>query len=139
MSVLPFERRRRRSSNTFEAITLQLEYILQEQGLRNFVLGDDRGLLVAHAGHRDDAHVLAAYAPVIAQCRDKERYYEVIDGVREHVPEVGPSTVAFRTFEVDGHVLHLAIVGAGRLDHANVYRAVGGVRRILGESTQVAA
>lgn len=139
MSVLSFERRRRRSSNTFEAITLQLEYILQEQGLRNFVLGDDRGLLVAHAGHHDDAHVLAAYAPVIAQCRDKERYYEVIDGVREHVPEVSPSNVAFRTFEVDGYTLHLAIVGAGRLDHAHVYRAVGGVRRILGESTQVAA
>lgn len=140
MSVIPFERRRRRSSNTFEAITLQLQYILEEQGLRNFTLGDERGLLVAHAGRADDAHVLAAFAPVVANCADKERYYDILDSMRSHIPEVTASNVAFRSFEVDGHPLHLAIHGeAGRLNHANIYRAVAGVRRILAETDQIAA
>lgn len=140
MSVIPFERRRHRSSNTFEAIKLQLEYILAEQGLHNFTLADDRGLLIAHAGRADDAHVLAAYAPVMAGCNDKARYYDVIDKVSAHIPEVNHANIAFRTFEIDGHQMHLVIHGeAGRLNHANVYRAVGGVRRILGEMDRVAA
>lgn len=140
MSVINFERRRRRSSNTFEAITLQLEYILEEQGLSNFTLADDRGLLIAHAGRADDAHVLAAYAPVIANCFDKAEYYLVLESVKSHVPEVTPDNVAFRMFSVDGHTLHLIIHGeSGRLNHGDVYRAVNGVKRILAEDTQVAA
>ncbi len=140
MSVIPFERRRRRSTNTFEAIKMQLEYILEQQGLKNFTLGDERGLLVAHAGRADDAHVLAAYAPVIANCHDKAAYYDVLDGVKSHVPEITAENVAFRTFEVEGHPLHLIIHGeAGRLAQSDVYRAVNGVKRILGESAQVAA
>lgn len=135
MSVIPFERRRRRSTNTFEAIKLQLEYIFQEQGLTNFTLADERGLLIAHAGRTDDAHVFAAYAPVAAQCTDKERYYDLLERVRYNIPGVTASNIAFRTFEVEGHVMHLIIHGeAGRLNHANVYRAVSGVRRIFDES-----
>lgn len=134
MSVLTNERRRRRSNNAFEAITLQLQYILEEQGLTCFVLGDDRGLLVAHAGHDSDAHVLAAYAPVIAACNDKDEFFDALDGVGVHIPEVNAANVAFRTFEVDGHTMHLAIHNTGKsLNHADVYRAVGGVRRILNE------
>ena len=133
------ERRRQRSSNTYEAIRLQLEYILQEQGLSNFVLGDSRGLVLGYAGHGDDAHVLAAYAPVVAQCVEKSRYYDVLEKIQKFIPEASAGSVAFRTFQVDGEVLHLCIQGQeGRLNHANIYRAVSGVRRILDESRAAA-
>lgn len=137
MSVIPLlpERRRNRSANTYEAIKLQLEYILKEQGLQNFTLGDSRGLVLAYAGRADDAHVLAAYAPVVANCTDKERYYEVLEKVQSFVPEVNAQSVAFRTFEVEGEVMHLCLLGeAGKLNHAHVYRAVSGVRRIVDQS-----
>lgn len=141
MSVIKFgrDRRRRRSSNTYEAITYQLEYILEEQGLQNFVLGDSRGLLLATAGRQDDAHVLAAYAPVVAKCMDKSRYYDVIDRIGGFIPEADPQTVAFRTFDVYGEQLHLVLLGeAGKLNQISIYRAVTGVRRIL-EETRAAA
>lgn len=141
MSVIPFghDRRSRRSNNTYEAIQLQLAYILEEQGLLNFCLGDSRGLLMASAGRDDDAHVLAAYAPVIAGCTDKRRYQDVLDRINQHVPEASEQSVAFRTFEVDGETLHLCLLGeVGKLNHANIYRAVRGVRRILDETRAAA-
>lgn len=137
MSVIPLlpERRRNRSNNTYEAIRLQLEYILNEQGLRNFVLGDSRGLVLSFAGRSDDAHALAAFAPVVAHCTDKNRYYDVMDKISSFVPEANAQTVAFRTFELEGEMMHLCILGdAGRLNHANIYRAVSGVRRIMDQS-----
>ena len=140
MSVIPFERRRRRSTNTFEAIKLQLQYIQQERDLANFVLADDRGLLVAHAGRADDAHVLAAYAPMVAESANRDVYFEALESMQQHIPEITPTSVAIRSFEVDGHVLHLAIQARStRLRHDDVYRAVAGVRRILGETSRVAA
>ena len=139
MSVIPFERRRRRSTNTYEAIKFQLEHIFEKQGLLNFTLGDSRGLLLASAGREDDAHVLAAYAPVVAKCTSKTRYYDILDKIETFIPEASPSSLAFRRFEVDGEEMHLCILGeAGKLNHANIYRAVTGVRRILDE-TRIAA
>lgn len=134
IQLLP-ERRRQRSSNTYEAIRLQLEYILEQHELCNFTLGDSRGLVLGYAGRADDAHVLAAYAPVVAKCVDKDHYYDVLEKVQNFIPGVTASSIAFRTFEVDGEILHLCIHGQeGKLYHANVYRAVSGVRRILDES-----
>lgn len=139
MSVIPFERRRRRSDNAFEAITLQLEYIHNEQQLNNFVLADENGLLIAHAGRADDAHALAAYAPVVAECQEKHDFFDVVDALREHVPEVNTSNLSVRTFDVDGYKMHLVLVGERRrLNHSNVYRAASGVKRILREG-EVAA
>jgi hypothetical protein len=141
MSVIPFghERRRRRSSNTYEAIKFQLEHIFEQQNLLNFVLGDSRGLLLANAGRSDDAHVLAAYAPVVAKCTTKSRYYDIVDKIQTFIPEASPSSVAFRTFVVDGEEMHLCILGEqGRLNHADIYRAVSGVRRILDEERKAA-
>lgn len=141
MSVIEFshERRRRRSNNTYEAIKFQLEHIFEKQGLRNFTLGDSRGLLLANAGRADDAHVLAAYAPVVAKCTTKSRYYDILEKIQDFVPEASANSVAFRTFVVDGEEMHLCILGEeGRLNHADIYRAVSGVRRILDEARKAA-
>ncbi len=137
MSVIPLlpERRRNRSNNTYEAIKLQLEWIQKEQDLKSFVLADSRGLILSFAGRAEDAHALAAYAPVVAACTDKNRYYDIVEKVAQFVPEANLQNIAFRTFEVEGETMHLCLLGdAGQLNHANIYRAVSGVRRIVDES-----
>lgn len=137
MSVIPFvpERRRRRSANTYQAIKFQLEYIFGNQNLRNITVGDSRGLLLAYAGDAQDAQALAAYAPLIANCTNKTRYEDLLERVRTFVPEAAQDTFAFRSFVVDGEELHITLVGeSGKLSHADLYRAVSGIRRIIDES-----
>ena len=141
MSVIPFvpERRRRRSTNTYEAIKFQLEYIFDNQDLRNITIGDSRGLLLAYAGHVEEAQVLAAYAPLISDCTEKRRYEDIMDRVRGFIPDAADDTMAFRSFFIDGEELHITLVGQpGALSHADLYRAVAGIRRILDESKAAA-
>lgn len=137
MTVLPFtpERRKRRSNNTYEAIKFQLERIFDAEELRNLTIGDSRGLVLAYAGHIEEAQVLAAYAPLISQINNKENYESVIDRVRAFIPDAARDTMSFRAFEIDGEELFITIVGApGKMNHADLYRAVSGVRRILDEN-----
>ncbi len=140
MSVIEFlpERRRRRSGNTYEAIRLQLEHIFERRGLRCFTLGDDRGLTLAHAGHGQEAEVMAAYAPLLATTTNRERRMEIFNRIRSFVPDASESTVAIRTFHVDGEVLHLCVLGEAGVQHTDLYRAISGVRRILGQALQAA-
>lgn len=140
MNVIDFgqERRRRRSSNTYEAIRLQLEHISQTQGLRNFTLGDNRGLALAHAGQVTESEILAAYAPLLATCLDRQRRAQIFEKLRQFVPDASESSLQIRTFSIDGEVLHLAILAHTAVKHTDLYRAVSGVRRILSQS-QIAA
>ncbi len=140
MSVIKLrsERRRRRSQSTYEAIRLQLEHLYQQYGLRNFTLGDSRGLVLAHAGHAQESDVLAAYAPIIANCVDKTRRGDVIDKIQKFIPDANDGSVHVRSFDVDGETLHLTVVGHSGGKHADLYRAVSGIRRILAR-TAVAA
>lgn len=136
MSILSFtpapERRRQRSKQACQAITLQLRYILEREGLRNFTLGDSRGLVIASAGHDDESEVMAAYAPMIANCMARGRKDTIFEKVRQFVPGVFDETCHVKTFEVDGEQLYLTLLGApGVYQHVGVYRAVTGVRRIL--------
>lgn len=140
MNVIDFgqERRRRRSSNTYEAIRLQLEHISRTQGLRNFTLGDNRGLALAHSGQTTESEILAAYAPLLATCLDRQRRAQIFDKLRQFVPDATENSLQIRTFAIDGEVLHLAILGNTAVKHTDLYRAVSGVRRILAQS-QIAA
>ena len=141
MSVLPFasERRRQRSENTYEAIKFQLEFIHESQALRNIVVADSRGLLIACAGDTEDANVLAAYAPLMARTIEKTRYLDIMERVKGFIPELREERAAFRTFNIDGEDLFICLVGkAGVMRHADLYRAVSGIRRIFGESSQAA-
>ncbi len=133
MNVIEFqpERRRRRSSNTYEAIKLQLEYIFEKEDLRSFVLGDSRGLMLAHAGHLQEAEVLAAYAPLLARSADRVRRQKIYGKLRKFVPDATSESVYIRTFNIDGEVLHLCILGHGGVKHNDLYRATTGIRRII--------
>lgn len=141
MSVIKLrsERRRRRSKSTYEAIRFQLEHLYEQYGLRNFTLGDTRGLVLAHAGHPQEADVLAAYAPIIAKCANPDRRDEVIDKVRHFIPDASDKTVQVRSFDVDGETLLLTVVSHEGGKHADIYRAVTGVRRILSRNGSTVA
>ena len=141
MSVITLrsERRRRRSSSTYEAIRLQLEHLFNQYGLRNFTLGDSRGLVLARAGHPQESDVLAAYAPILANCADKGRQADIIEKIQHFIPDAAPETVQVRSFKVDNVTLHLTVVAETGGKHADIYRAVSGIRRILARTSSVAA
>jgi hypothetical protein len=141
MSVIKLrsERRRRRSSSTYEAIRFQLEHLYHQYGLRNFTLGDSRGLVLAHAGHPQEADVIAAYAPILASCVDKQRQHDIIEKIQRFIPDAAPQTVQVRSFEVDGETLHLTVVAETDGKHADLYRAVSGIRRILARTSATVA
>lgn len=141
MTVIPFapERRRQRSTNVYEAIKFQLEGIYSANELRNLTIGDSRGLLLAYAGHIEEAQVLAAYAPLISRVEDKDKYHEVMDRVRGFIPDAASDTLSTRSFVVDGEELFITLVGApGKLQHNDLYQAVSGIKRIL-STDQIAA
>lgn len=127
------ERRRRRSTNTYQAIRYQLEHILNTQGLRCFTLGDTRGLILSWAGGSFEAEALCAYAPLLATCMDRERRAQIFGRLQKIVPEASEKTLEIRTFTVDGEALHLCVLSHSAVKHTDLYRAVSGVRRIFGQ------
>ncbi len=134
MSVIPLipERRSRRSEQTYRAITFQLEHVWELHGLRNFTLSDANGLVLAGAGHGEESRVVAAYAPLVAKCLNRERRDAVLDEIRSLVPILhGDEDLCVRSFFVDGERLFLCAVGdnGAGLD-ASIYRALTGIRRI---------
>jgi hypothetical protein len=60
------DRRRERSSDPQEALTLQLSYVRSEAGLDALVLASHDGLAIAHAGDLDLCSELAALAPLLS-------------------------------------------------------------------------
>lgn len=137
MSVLelPPERRQRRSSQAGHAIMLQLEWIFEREGLRNFTLGDGNGLVIASAGQLSESDVLAAYAPLLARTFDRERRANIFSKIQQFMPDVDARSLHVRAFEIDGEPLYLALLGQpGVYQHVGLYRAITGVRRILRQS-----
>jgi len=128
------ERRRRRSSNTYEAIRLQLDHISKNQHLKNFTLGDNRGLTLAYSGESFESEILAAYAPLLAKCLDRSRRAQIFERLQQFVPFATEQNLQIRSFAIDGEVLHLAVLADNCAKHTDLYRAVSGVRRILDQS-----
>lgn len=136
MTAHPFaaERRRRRSQQTLEALTYQLEHIFHREDLHNFTLGDSRGLLIAQAGDIHESEVLAAYAPMLAHSVSRRYRRQVLSRVNSVVPTITVDSIHVRQFTLDGQKLFLTLVGRpGVYQHVSLYRAITGVRRIFGQ------
>ncbi|MBA2664704.1 MAG: hypothetical protein H0U74_20625 [Bradymonadaceae bacterium] len=141
MTVLEMsnERRRSRSKQAIQAIMLQLEHIYSREKLRNFTLGDSRGLVIASAGEQFESDALAAYAPLLARCVDRQCRQSILANVDNFVPGVDERSLHVRTFEIDGEELYLSLVGQpGVYQHVGLYRAITGVRRIFRQSALAA-
>ena len=126
------ERRKKRSEKMYRAIQYQLEHVFDAHQLRNFTLGDTRGLVLAYAGHIEEAEILAAYAPMLSQRINRQTRDGILKRVQSFVPDA--ADIQIRSFDVDGETLHLTVLGDGdSLHHADLYRAVTGIRRIFGQ------
>jgi hypothetical protein len=135
----PFERREKRSKQTYKAIKYQLQHIFENQALDSFVLGDSNGLVLASAGEEIDASVLAAFAPVLHKHRGNSSRQAVIDKVASMMPDADLDTLRIRPFMIDGELLFLCSVGERSIrGEAGIYRAVTGIRRIMRQTSAAA-
>lgn len=127
------ERRNKRSKLAHQAITYQLEYVLKQNGLRNFTLGDANGLRIAHAGQVQEADAFAAYAPQLANCPDKVKRQSIVSTIKSHFQDNIDSKLSLhaRRFIIDGEPMYLCVAGVGGAQlETCMWRAVSGIRRI---------
>ena len=135
----PFERREKRSEQTYQAIKYQLQHIFENQALESFVLGDSNGLVLASAGEEIDASVLAAFAPVLHKHRGSGSRQGILDKVQKMMPSADLDTLRVRPFAIDGEMLFLCSVGERSIrGEAGLYRAVTGIRRIMRQTSSAA-
>jgi len=129
------DRRRRRSDECRTAIHFQLLHLVEQYDLDNLVLADPSGLLIACARNEEVGRALAAYAPLVKRHLDRGARERVTDALGDRIPEISGSTLSIRKFELAGDAHYLCVVGEDRLSrHANLYRAVTGIRRIVDET-----
>lgn len=118
----PNERRRARSSDPQQALSLQLSHVRGEAHLDALVLASADGLPIAHAGDAALCWELAAVAPLLSHGQ---------------APDIEQGLVFVRAVNVDGEPLYLASCGDDlqSLTPSGVDRwlleATAGVRRIL--------
>lgn len=133
MTVIAFtqERRTKRSNHTYRAITYQLEHIFKVHGLRNFTLSDSNGLILAQAGHYEESEAVAAYAPVLAKCTDRDKRAHIVHNILQFIPESIEYAVEVRSFFLDGERLFLGILGHGEATAGvAMHKTLTGIRRI---------
>jgi len=128
----PTDRRRRRSDECRTAIHFQLLHLVDQYDLRNLVLADPSGLMIACANNEDAGRALAAYAPLLKRHLDRGSRDRVAEELERVLPDVSESALSIRRFDLEGEGYFLCVVGESRLArHANLYRAITGIRRIV--------
>ena len=121
MSLVPFERRRRRSEQYTTALRFQLEDTVKSGGLEALCLSDGDGLLLAWAGADDLCEELGAVAPLLAHCPAGSL---TVSGVKGE-------EVSVRGIEYYGQQLYLTSIGGGRGSDAVLRHSAKGIQRIL--------
>jgi len=118
------ERRRNRSSDTLEALKLQLEACREDAQLEAMVLGDEDGLCLAWAGTDESCKEVAARMALLNH-RIENFEGVVLSGERNW-------NVRMRRFDHDGSELYVcAVGGGGEVRAQQIHRSIGGVSRIL--------
>lgn len=119
------DRRRDRSSDPHEALSLQLSHVRSEAGLDALVLASHDGLAIAHAGDVDLCSELAALAPLLSR------------GVATSAADIQQELLCVRSVTFEGTSLYLASCGdsVSEIAPAEMDRwlveATEGVTRIL--------
>ena len=119
------DRRRERSSDPHEALSLQLSYVRSEARLEALVLASHDGLAIAHAGDLDLCSELAAVAPLLSS------------GDAASAADIQQGLLFVRAVNFEGTALYLASCGdnVNESTPAEVDRwlleATEGVTRIL--------
>lgn len=137
MSVASIDRRRRRSTECRKAIEFQLIHLAEQYDLRNLVLADSAGLMVAADDDSSEARAIAAFGPLLARRLDRSTRGELIEQLSTFLPTSDAASISVRRFHLNGAAHFLCVVGNGRLRRqANIYRAVTGIRRIVDETRE---
>lgn len=122
------ERRRQRSDNPFEAICLQLAYVVDHGALHTSLIATEEGLLLAapEDTEDEDASLLAAVAPMAWADRFD---YDIDQTLRECGYE--GAFLHIHEFWAFDQPLYLVTVSSQEVaDEVSVHRSVRGIRRI---------
>ena len=132
----PFDRRKRRSDETQQAIFFQLLHLLEEYDLHNLVMADEAGVMVACAGDEEQGEELAACAPIFSRRLNRGGRDQIKEELQAFLPEASDRTLSVRQFNLEGEDHFLIVVGEEALcRQATLYRAITGIRRIVDDTS----
>lgn len=128
------ERRRRRSEETHQAITYQLEYLVEHfDDIDLMVLADDQGLVFAHAGDEEAAEMLAVQAPRLAAGDSPDSELLVV------LPELRREQLLCEAINLDDIPLYLCAVMEPTAENAKAFqRGRDGIQRIYYTTSELA-
>ena len=129
----PDNLRRRRSQETQQAITYQLEHVLDEFDLELLLLADDHGLIIAYAGDQEAAELFASYAPSLSA---DSSLHPVL---HEVMPDLTPQKVLCESISLDNIPLFLCAIMDPTPDNCRAYERVRtGIQRIYYSTSELA-
>lgn len=121
---MPFQRRRR-SEETVQAITFQLDHVRNEFGMDLILLADHLGLPIAFAGDQEAAKTFAAFAKPLAQGAEPDPLLLSLIGDRHE------NKIICELLELEELPLYLCAIMSPDMENARGFeRARTGIQRI---------
>ena len=133
-TTTPSNRRIRRSTKLYEALTYQIEAVCDDFGLSHLAFGSDEGFVIAFSGAEKAGEWLAAVAPGV-----HEGWFTSEERATSYVLDP-PTPVSFDTsltvenINVNGSSFFLAgLADKGSRSKAGIAHATRGIQRIFDE------
>ena len=126
-------RRRRRSEETRQAMTYQLEYVVDELDMEMMLLADNQGIILAHTGDEDTAELLAAHAEGLA------RGMAPTSDLLRVFPDLTRNQILCEAVNLDDIPLYLCAIMDPSPENAKGYQRVrDGIQRIYYSTSELA-
>lgn len=134
-SKLPGERRQERSTETKEAIRLQLKHIQDQYGFEFLAVGDSYGYCITGSGDPELEEMLATFAPRLFEADEVTRAELDATLIEEIRPNADDAYIEVRKFSVRGMDMFIWVVSPRRdgVDKA-LEHCIQGIKRISGDS-----
>lgn len=130
----PDPRRRRRSEETQQAITFQLEHVRDEFSMDLLLLADEHGLILAYAGDEQAAETFAVFSPSLAKGDPPDR------ALFSTLPGLEPAKILCETISLDEIPLYLCAVMDPTPENCRAYERVRtGIQRIYYSTSELAS
>ena len=133
MSDEPSDKRRRRSEETQQAITYQLEHLVEEfDDIELMLLADDHGLMIARAGDEEACEMLAVQARPLAEGKSPDSELLVV------MPDLRREQLLCEAINLDDIPLYLCAVMEPTAENAKAFeRARTGIQRIYYSTSEL--
>lgn len=128
------ERRRRRSEETQQALTYQLEHLVETfDDIELMLLADDHGLIIAHAGDEEAAEMFAVQARPLAEGHQPDSELLLV------MPELRREQILCEAINLDEIPLYLGAVMDPTPENTKAFqRARDGIQRIYYTTSELA-